>query len=529
VTDTAQFSRAAVAAPHHLAVAAGRDILAQGGDAIEAMVAMAAAIAVVYPHMNALGGDGFWLIREPGGRVRAIEACGYAGEGATIANYRACELDAIPPRGAMAALTVPGALSGWSLALELSKALGGRLPLGVLLEAAERCARQGYPVSASEARFDPTSDPALTAAPGFAETYLIDGKPAKAGAPRKAERLAEALAQLAHAGLADFYRGDVAREIAADLERIGAPITRADLKRYQAAWRAPLILRLAGATLYNTPAPTQGLASLVILGLYARLGVRSPDGFAHAHALIEATKRALTIRDQACVDFARATHDFAGLLSAPHLDREAARIDKSRAAPWPLPPDKGDTVWMGAIDDKGLAVSYIQSVYWEFGSGCVLPRTGILMQNRGLTFSLDPAARNPLAPGRRPFHTLNPPIAAFDDGRVLAYGSMGGDGQPQFQAQVFTRIAAGQSLAQAVSAPRFLFGRAWGAATTSLKLEQGFDDAVAAALARAGHEIEWRGPELRDSFGHAGALMRAPKGDVAAVHDPRSDGGAEGF
>ncbi len=529
MNDTARFSRAAVAAPHTLAAEAGRDILAQGGDAIEAMVAMAAAIAVVYPHMNAIGGDGFWLIRERGGQVRAIEACGYAGERATIANYRALEFEAIPPRGAMAALTVPGAVGGWILALELSKALGGRLPLKTLLESAERHARAGYAVSASEARFDPASDPALIAAPGFAEAFLIDGKPAKAGAMRRAPRLAETLAQLAHAGLADFYRGDVAREIAADLERIGAPVTRADLKRYRAAWREPLILRLADATLYNTPAPTQGLASLILLGIYERLDVRGLNGFAHAHALIEAAKRALAIRDEACVDFAHATHDFAALLSPRWLEREAARIDKTRAAAWPLPPEKGDTVWMGAIDGEGRAVSFIQSAYWEFGSGCVLARTGVAMQNRGLAFSLDPNARNPLTPGRRPFHTLNSPLAVFDDGRVLSYGSMGGDGQPQFQAQVFTRIAAGRTLAEALSAPRHLFGRSWGAATTSVKLEHGYDDAVAAALARAGHEIEWRGAEKRDSFGHAGALLRDPKSGVAAAHDPRTDGGAEGL
>jgi gamma-glutamyltranspeptidase len=529
VNDTAEFAHAAVAAPHRLAAEAGRDVLAQGGDAIEAMVAMAAAIAVVYPHMNGIGGDGFWLIRDPKGRVRAIEACGYAGEGATPAAYRKLELETIPTRGPMAALTVPGAIGGWKAALELSKALGGRLPLGILLASAERRAREGYPVSASEARYNPAADPALMAAPGFAQTFLIDGKPAAAGATRRLSALAETFAQLAHAGLDDFYRGDIGREIGTDLERLGSPVTRADLTRYQAAWREPLSLRVGDATLYNTPAPTQGLASLILLGLYERLGVRGLEGFAHTHGLIEATKRALTIRNEACVDFAHATHDFGALLSAPWLDGQAERIDMKRAAPWPLPPDAGDTVWMGAIDATGLAVSYIQSIYWEFGSGCVLPRTGVWIANRGLVFSLEPGARNPLRPGRRPFHTLNPPLAVFDDGRVLSYGSMGGDGQPQFQAQVFTRIAAGGKLTPAVSAPRFLLGRAWGAETTSVKLEEGYDDAVASALVAAGHEIEWRGAAQRDLFGHAGALMREPKGVIVATHDPRSDGGAEGL
>jgi gamma-glutamyltranspeptidase/glutathione hydrolase len=528
VSETAVFARAAVAAPHTFAAEAGRDVLAQGGDAIEAMVAMAATISVVYPHNTSIGGDGFWLIREPGGRVRAIEACGYAGAGASIAAYCALGLDAVPVRGPKAALTAPGALGGWMLALELSRARGGRLPLSLLLEDAVRRARDGYPVSASEARFDVTSDPDLVAAPGFADAFMIDGKQAEAGMTRRAPRLADALEQLGRAGLADFYRGDVGREIAADLERIGAPVTRDDLMRYRAEWREPLSLRLKKATLFNTPAPTQGLASLMLIGLYERLAPGKPEGFAHAHALIEAAKRAMAIRDQACVDFAHVTHDFGALLSAATLDREAALVDMRRAAPWPLPPDKGGTVWMGAIDAAGLAVSFIQSVFWDFGSGCVLPRTGVLMQNRGAAFSLDPKSRNPLIPGRRPFHTLNPALAVFDDGRVLAYGSKGADGQPQFQAQVFTRIAAGAALDAALAAPRHFFTRALGEPAATVKLEEGYDESTAAALAAAGHTIERRSAAERDMFGHAGALMRSPKGDIAAAHDPRSDGGAAG-
>ena len=529
MSEVAVYSRSAVAAPHVFAAAAGREVLAQGGDAIEAMVATAATISVVYPHNVSIGGDGFWLIREPSGRVRAIEACGYAGAGASIAAYRALGFDAVPIRGAKAASTVPGALGGWTLALELSRARGGRLPLSLLLEDAVRRARDGYPVSASEARFDPRSDADLMAAPGFAGAFLVDGKPAEAKTMRRAPALADTLEQLGRAGLADFYRGDVGREIAADLERIGAPITRDDLMRYRAEWREPLSLRLKQATLYNTPAPTQGLASLTLLGIYERLAPGRPEGFAHAHALIEAAKRAMAIRDQACVDFAYATHDFAALLSAANLDREAARIDMRRAAPWPLKPDKGGTVWMGAIDAAGLAVSFIQSVFWDYGSGCVLPATGVLLQNRGAAFSLDAKARNPLVPGRRPYHTLNPALAAFDDGRALAYGSKGADGQPQFQAQVLTRIAAGAALDAALAAPRHFFTRASGEPAATVKLEEGYDDSTAAALTAAGHAIERKSATERDIFGHAGALMRSAKGEIAAAHDPRSDGGAAGL
>ena len=528
MTEDSVFAAAAVAAPHRLAAEAGRDVLAQGGNAIEAMVAMAATIAVVYPHTNAIGGDGFWLIREPKGRIRAIEACGFAGEGATIEAYEKLG-ETLPTRGPKAALTVPGAIGGWHIALELAAALGGKLPLKVILEAATRHARAGAPVSASEARTKVKNLAEIVVAPGFKATYYVDGQPTKAGVVRKQARLADTLGHLAEAGLDDFYRGDVGREIGADLAEIGSPVTRGDLAAYRARWREPLSTRLKNATLYNTPAPTQGIASLILLGLYERLGIPSTEGFAHAHALIEAAKRSSAVRDRVVTDFDLVSADFDAWLAPAFLDAEARKIDAKRAAPWPLPEEEGDTSWMGAIDGHGIAVSYIQSIYWEYGSGCVLPATGVLMQNRGVAFSLDRRSLRALKPGKRPFHTLNPPLAVFDDGRVVSYGSMGGDGQPQFQAQVFSRILAGEGVARAVAAPRHLWGRLWGDASVSVKVEASYDEATEDALLRAGHDVVRRKPEEQDMFGHAGALVRAPNGEIRAAHDPRADGGAQGF
>ncbi|WP_375462681.1 gamma-glutamyltransferase family protein [uncultured Methylobacterium sp.] len=529
--ETSVFAHGACAAPHHLAAQAGQTVLAQGGNAIEAMTAMAATIAVVYPHMNGIGGDGFWLVRERGGRVRGIEACGPAGGLATRARYRERELDAIPARGPDAMVTVAGAIGGWRLALELSRALGGRLPLATLLADAIRHARDGCPVSASEARYVPKALDTLHDAPNFSATFLKDGEPWPAGEVRKLPALAATLAQLAHAGLDDFYRGDVGREIAADLERLDAPVTRADLKAYQPRERQALSIRRRDATLYNFPPPTQGIAALLILGILDRLNIRQPETPAHYHGLIEATKRAFSIRDRVVTDYDRLTSDPAAHLTPQSLAREAAQIDVGRAASLPLrAPDAGDTVWMGAIDDDGLAVSYIQSIYWEYGSGCVLPATGIHWQNRGTAFSLDANTVNPLEPGRRPFHTLIPALACFDDGRVMAYGAMGGDGQPQFQAQIFSRYADyGMSPAEAVDAPRLLYGRTWGADSLTVKVEDRFDPACLRALAKMGHEIEELGGAYIDSLGHAGMLVRHPRGRIEAVHDPRSDGGALGL
>ena len=513
-----------------LAAEAGRDVLAQGGNAIEAMVAMAASIAVVYPHMNGIGGDGFWLVREPGGRVRGIEACGPAGTLATIGRYRDRGYDAIPSRGPDAMVTVAGAVGGWERALSLSHVLGGRLEPAVLLAAAISQARHGVPVSASEARYAPASGDTLHAAPNFAATLLDGGKPWQQGATRTFPALANTLEGLATAGLADFYRGDLAQAIAADLAALGAPITRADLAAYAPADRAPLQLRRRDTTLFNFPPPTQGLAALLILGIFDRLGVAQGESAAHFHGLIEATKRAFAVRDREITDFDRLQRQPADFLTPERLQAEAARIDMSRAAATPLRDDQGGTVWMGAIDASGLAVSYIQSVYWEYGSGTVLPQTGIVWQNRGISFSLDPGAVNPLEPGRRPFHTLIPALAAFDDGRVLSYGSMGGDGQPQFQSQIYTRYADyGMALADAVGAPRLLYGRTWGASSVSVKVEDSFDRASIAALRAMGHEVEQLGARRADTFGHAGMLVRHAGGRVEAVHDPRSDGGAVGF
>ncbi|MCF8478383.1 MAG: gamma-glutamyltransferase family protein, partial [Pseudolabrys sp.] len=439
--------------------------------------------------------------------------------------------------GPLAALTVPGAVAGWMLALEAAKAQTGkgidkgssRLPLHVLFDAAIRRARQGYTVTRSQAALTREKYAELETAPGFLKAFLIDGKAPDEGAILKQTALAATLDQLANAGLDDFYRGDVGREIAADLERIGSPVTRADLEQYQARIAEPLSVTTGAGTLYNTPPPTQGLASLMILGLFDRLRVTQAESFAHIHGLVEATKRAFITRDRSVTDPDRIDGNLTKYLDAKFLDGEAQKIDARKAAPWPDAQARGDTVWMGAADSSGLVVSYIQSIYWEFGSGCVLPATGVLMQNRGSSFSLDPNALNALEPGRRPFHTLNPALAALKDGRVMAYGTMGGEGQPQTQAAVFTRhVLFGQPLDKALDAPRWLLGRTWGSSQTNLRMEQRFDDQLIDRMMSAGHDVEVLGDGYADTMGHAGAAIWHPDGTLEAGHDPRADGGAAG-
>lgn len=515
-----------VTAPHHLAAEAGADVLREGGNAIEAMIAAAAAIAVVYPHMNAIGGDGFWLVSRAGAPPVGIRACGPAAALADMDFYAAHGDAAIPTRGPRAALTVAGAIGGWAEAKTVAAEAGGGLSTERLLAAAIRHARDGVPVTASQERLTAEKWSELEGVPGFQATFAAHGAPATGAILRQGD-LAGTLEQLARSGLDDFYRGDVARTLARGLEGAGSPLRLADLEGYRAVRVAPAETRLSAGRVYNMPPPTQGVSSLMILSLFERLGVGEAEGFAHIHGLVEATKRAFILRNAHLGDPDRMGDIWKSWLADETITREASAIDMAQAAPWPHEPADGDTIWMGAIDRHGNAVSYIQSIFWEFGSGLVLPGTGVLWQNRGASFTLHPGP-NELGPGRLPFHTLNPAMALLDDGRTLSYGTMGGEGQPQTQAAIFTRhVMFGQDMQAAVTAPRWLLGRTWGAASTNLKLEDRFAPALLSQLHRAGHDLEIVGP-FEDMMGHAGMVSIARDGVISGASDPRADGSCAG-
>ena len=268
----------------------------------------------------------------------------------------------------------------------------------------------------------------------------------------------------------------------------------------------------------------------MILAIFDRIRAGAKvDSFEHVHGLVEATKQAFLVRNRHICDPALMKADPWSFLAEAAIAERAAAIDPARARPWPEPAIKGDTVWMGAADSEGRMVSYIQSVYWEFGSGVVLGGTGVGWQNRGSSFLLDPASHLALAPGRKPFHTLNPALAKLADGRTMVYGNMGGDGQPQSQAAVFSRFAMfGDDLQQAVTKPRWLLGRTWGTMSVSLKVESRLDEAVIAKLRAAGHDVEVIEP-FSDFVGHAGALVRDAAGVISGAADPRSDGTVAGW
>ena len=510
-------------APHRIAAKVGADVIEAGGSAIEGMVAAAAAIAVVYPHMNSIGGDGFWLIHRKGHAPVAVSACGQAAALASPEWYaQKGHTTALPARGALAALTVPGTIGGWQAALSLVDG-GKHIALSDLLAPAIALAKNGIAVSRNQSETTAEKMDGLRDIPGFAQIYLTNGAAPAVGSKMVQEALGNTLAQIGLDGTDSYYRGDLAKTHADFLEEKGSPLRLGDFHAYQAEIQKPLEINSSWGRLFNMGPPTQGMSSLAILGVYDRLNVVGSESFAHIHGLIEATKQAFIVRNAELGDPATMSKPAQDFLAPEHLDEMARAIDMESALPWPHVAKPGDTIWMGAADKDGTVVSFIQSVFWEFGSGLTCPETGVFFQNRGAGFSLTPGP-NQLAPGKRPFHTLNPALAVLNDGSVMAYGTMGGEGQPQTQSAVFTRYAQfGTSLQEAITRPRWLLGKTWGDDTTSLKLEANFDPTLHDQLAAAGHVIETI-PAFSSLAGHAGAIVRHESGLVEAANDPRSDG-----
>ncbi|MDP5133015.1 MAG: gamma-glutamyltransferase [Paraglaciecola sp.] len=512
----------AFTAPHYAASQVGQKILEQGGTAVEAMVAAAASIAVVYPHMNSMGGDGFWLISEPGKDPIGIDASGTAAKGATFDFYKGHT--AIPARGGLAALSMAGAVAGWHKALELSQDWQTAIPLAELLAPAIGQAQWGVEVTQSLQDASEKTFEALSEFEHFNQ-FLIKGKSLKKGKIVKLPLIANTLSRLAENGLMDFYHGEIAKDLAQDLADAGSPIELSDFKDYAVKQVEPLTVSTSVAKLFNLPAPTQGIASLLILALFDKVKDQAKSDSDFVHLLIECTKQAFIVRNQYLTDDSRLARPLEAFLTEDELNKAITNISLDKALNWPHEAKQGDTIWMGACDEQGRMVSYIQSIYWEFGSGIVSPKTGIVWNNRGTSFSLDPQHLNALAPGLKPFHTLNPAFAECLDGRRMVYGTMGGEGQPQTQAALFARyIYQNKPLSHAISEARWLLGRTWGDNSHNLKVEEDLPAKIIEQLIDRGHDVAIVAP-CNELMGHAGAIVLGPNLLTAAT-DPRSDGKA---
>lgn len=531
--------RRVVASPHPLATMAGLQVMLRGGTAVDAAVAAGATLAVVYPHMTGLGGDSFWLGWDARRQqLRGLAACGAAAARATPALYRAQGLDAIPPRGPLAALTVPGAVDGlWEAHRWSREALGSPLPWGDLLADAIRHAAAGFAISVGQSverdravEWLAREDPAFH---GFRQTYLVDERDPAGIRPLAQPRLGRTLERLAREGGRAFYEGELAAEIGRACEEVGSPLRAADLAAHRSRWVEPLTVPYRGGLAASLPPPSQGLALLAILGVLDALGLPFAQAWSrsaeYVHVVVEATKLAFADRDRWLADPDVAPVPTARLLDPAYLRERAGAIRLDAAAPAPALGGLGGTVACVAADAAGNAVSLIQSLYHEWGSGVMAGETGVVLQNRGVAFTLDPEHPNALAPGKRPFHTLTPFMWLRAGGPDLVAGTMGGDGQPQTLAAVATRVADHpQEVQRAVEAPRWLWGRTWGAPRRGLSIEERFGQPCVQSLRRLGHEVDVL-PAWSPLLGHAQAIGRDhDDGLWIGAGDPRADGPALG-
>jgi oxamate amidohydrolase len=540
---TTMASNGMITTPHYLASQAGMKVLQEGGNAIEAAIAAASTIGVVYPHMNGIGGDNFWLIYNSHTKeLKALNSSGRSGELATIDFYKKQGFENIPSRGALAANTIPGAVAGFEKAFRYSaENMRGCFRWKDLLTSSIHYAKEGYPVTPSQEYWTRVNldeaDNQLRHLQRYSEFKKIftksNGLSYCAGDVMKQPDLASTLEGIAEDGSNLFYKGTLAKDITEDLIAHGGILRTYDFASHRSDWVEPISVDYRGHTVYNLPPNTQGFASLSILNILNHFDVPSlTEGSSdYYHLLIEATKLAFEDRDQYLTDPDFSHIPVEELLSSKQGKELARKIifNKSNQFEKQLDP-KGDTVWLGVVDRHGNAVSLIQSIYHEYGSGFIPKNTGIVLQNRGSYFSLNENDVNSLQPKKRTYHTLNPAMLFKGGDPYLVYGTMGGEGQPQTQAAIVTRIIDYHYPVQAaIEAPRWLYGRTWGAESNSVKIEGRISSDICEELKDRGHELE-RVSDFSDVMGHAGAILIHPDSKIRyGGADPRGDGVALGY
>ena len=518
-----------VTSPHAVATQVGVDILAAGGNAIEAALATVAALGVTYPHFCGIGGDAFLIVADAAGQVQTISGIGQAA--AHCEGYA----QGIPLRGGRSALTTAGAVDAMGQAHAFSQQhWGGRCSWADLWAPAIALADQGYALTPSERFWLALRLPQAAELPAVFAHYGVANQLAGAlpavGTLRQRPQLAATLQALAEGGPSAFYRGPLAARLAAGLHAAGSPITAADLAATRARQEVPLQTPYRAGTLVAHQPPTQGVTTLEIMGILERfdLGQIEEGSADYYHLLVEAVKQAFLDRGRYLADPEYAPVPVQRLLSGAHLDARAAAIQRDIALPWPHDFQTGDTVFVGAVDGQGNAVSMLATVYFDWGSGVLVGDTGVLWHNRGAAFSTDPAHANHLAPGKRPFHTLNPGMYLRQGQPHMVYGTQGADGQPQTLSAVLTRlIDYRMAPSQALVRPRFLLGRTFSDPHDTLKLEADVPAAVVAELQRRGHRVG-QVPAQSPLMGHPGVIVRdLDSGALSGAHDPRSDGRAQ--
>jgi gamma-glutamyltranspeptidase/glutathione hydrolase len=514
-----------VACAHPLAALAGIDVLRGGGGAADAAVAVNAVLAVTQPNNCGLGGDLFCLYREAAtGQVHFLNGSGRSGSRASIAELERRGLASLPVLGPLT-VSVPGVVCAWAMLLERF----GTRPLGELLAPAIRHAERGFPltsiVSQAIAELSPVNPD-----PEWRRVFAPAGRAPDLGEPFVQPELAATLRSIAGEGPDVMYRGRVGQAIARRLEADGF-LTEDDLAAHAGEWGTPISTTYRGYTIWQTPPPTQGLAALLAFNLLegfpvARLRLHSAQ---HLHLLVEMVKLAYADRDRFIGDPEHARVPVEALLDKRYAARRRRAFDREKAGLYEPGEPEGDTTGFVVADARGDMVSVIQSLFNSFGSGVVVPGTGVCLQNRGRHFTMEPAHASALAPRKRPFHTLIASLVTREREAVAGFATMGGNGQAMFHAQVLTNLLDyGLDMQEAIERPRFLIGAFLpGEAADTLHVERRVPAASLAGLARKGHRVK-AAPPLFYKVGHAHGIERRD-GTFVGGADPRGDGIALGI
>ncbi len=511
-------ARNAVATTQPLAAQAGLRMLLAGGNAVDAAVATAIALTIVEPTMNGIGSDAFAIVFD-GNALHGLNASGRSPREWNAARFTG--RTRMPTEG-WDCITVPGVVSAWTALSEKF----GKLPFDQLFAPAIEYAETGYALSPVVATQWARQAPRLQEQPGFTEAFLPHGRAPAAGEQVRLPDHARTLQIIAASRGDAFYRGELAEKIAADSARHGGAMTIEDLAAQSAEWVNPISSHYRDLTLHELPPNGQGIATLMACGIlnHFDLPALPPDSAEAVHLQVEAMKLALADVYRHVTDPAAMQVTVADLCDPAYLRKRAGLIDRRQARPFAHGlAGQSDTVYLTAADASGMMVSFIQSNYMGFGSGIVVPNTGISLQNRGASFKLQPDHPNCVAGGKRPFHTIIPGFVTRGDAPLMSFGVMGGDMQAQGHLQMMVRTADfAQNPQAAADAPRWKVS-----ADQKLLVEDTYGESVLKALADFGHEVVAM-PYGSTDFGAAQLIRKLPFG-YAAASEPRRDGQAVGF
>ena len=519
------FARNIVSTSHPLAAQAGLRMLWQGGNAVDAAIAAAAALTICEPVSNGLGSDAFCILWD-GKELHGLNASGHA-PAAWTPDYFAGkygQAQATPPKRGMDAVTVPGAVAGWAA---MSQRFG-KLPFADVMQPAIEIAERGYLVPVVVQQKWAAATPELQNLPGFADHFLPRGRAPKVGELFQFPAAARGLREIAASKGESFYRGEMAQALERFSSANGGSLRASDLAAFQPEWVRPLAHNYRGYTVHEIPPSGQGIAALMALGMLEHFDIAgmARDGVDSQHVQIEAMKLAFADVYRYVADPRAMALSTTQLLDPQYLARRAALIDMPRAQSFgPGNPAQGGTVYLTTADENGMMVSFIQSNYMGFGSGCVEPQFGISLQNRGHGFSTDPHAHNTanlVAPGKKPFHTIIPAFLTRDGQPVMSFGVMGANMQPQGHVQTLVRMLDyGQNPQAACDAARWRFNTG-----LAINVESGMATTTVQGLAARGHQMEVISDSYQD-FGAGQFIWRAGdpgKEGYVAASDARRDG-----